>query len=375
MTYNHHRIGKRHKRIHAGNTMEIPYPSDTVLIAAAIILSFLFCLSIWLEIHKKRTIALAHIAAQWRAIEDITHDRGLSAGQRDLLRYLIESHAPDNPLRAATARQHFNDCIEAEMEALSQEDDIDLYKDAATNLREIRIRLALDYVPVGQRITSTRELIRNQSLWLSPRKREASSDWLKARVTAVDEGFFRVAPDASRAEDLPPSGPAGTVRCHMWREDDARYAFGAKLAHMETAPPQWTFYHTSDLNRLQARGYYRINHTQDADLDLLKPPPDGESAPRVLKTYNARIVNVSAGGYAAVTDDPLPSNASVRTSLNLRGEDPIEAHAIVVAVEPLARHRFLVRAQYSGMEEETRDIIARYVMHAQQAASAAEHDD
>jgi c-di-GMP-binding flagellar brake protein YcgR len=106
---------------------------------------------------------------------------------------------------------------------------------------------------------------------------------------------------------------------------------------------------------------------------VLNAPVDGVEAPvherHVVTKMRGRIINVSAGGFAVVVPQAIPSQVLIRVTLefDLLVSQPVSVDARMVASTPLAGGRYLVRATYFGVDEETRDIIARYVMHRQQA--------
>lgn len=343
--------------------------SYTTLVWAGVGLLLLLGLAVLIEIFRRRANLRNRRATEWHMVEEIVKEKDLSDEAWALLRGVIQRRSPDEPLRAVTIRLHFDTCVEEEMNGLWAQGDLDRYREMGIRLREIRNSLALTYTPAGQRIRSTRELAAQHPIWISP-VGDKTPVWLRTTVSAVDEACFYIEPKNPGGAKVPSLSIGDGVRCRMWREDDARYAFTVRLACTESSPFTWAFRHTSELNRTQSRDYYRVHHEKDTVIGILKAPVGEETseirALRVATRIPGRIVNLSAGGFAAVVQQPLSKRALLRTVLKIPGEDPFEVDAHVVSIGPLASGWYLLRAAYVDIEDETRDIIARYVMLRQQ---------
>lgn len=344
----------------AGETLARPSMYGYLLVLVG-----LFALAIVWELVRRARARALHRAAQWESIEQIASEKELTDNEFDLLREVLQRHHPDDPLRAVTTRLHFDRCVRAEMEFLAQQGDSEKLAQIGAILRDIRRALALDFVSFGQRIESTRELYPNQILLLAP-KGDVSPHWIKGRVQMVDEAFFWVSPMVGA--DSPPAWRAGEeLRCRLWREEDARYAFSVVLAATEHAPEMWRIQHAEKLSRMQQRAHYRTRFEQATVFDILTAPPDGDLS--VLKDrepvtrVRGKITNLSAGGFAAILPQELPKQAIMRAELELDGERPILVHANVIANSVVSGGRVLIRVSFVGMDTATQDIIAKFVLH------------
>lgn len=319
-------------------------------------------------------------ANEWKTAESIIRDKELTPEEQNALRTLIRKQSPEEPLRVITVRQHFEACVEQMMDALLAQGDQKQYGRMGALLRDVRVALALDYVPLGQRIQSTRELSPSQIVSLATSSDKASG-WHKARVESLDEAYLYLSLEDARASELSGLRTGDKVRVHLWREEDARYAFQLECAGRREEPPGLIFFHTTELERLQARRDYRIRHEQTTSVGVISKAPDEEEdverlAERPLVTkLRGRITNLSAGGCALVVQQPLPTQVLLRIVIELDDLEPFDVFARIVSASPISGGRSFVRTSFVGIDDETRDKIARYIMRRQQNLSEAHESD
>lgn len=318
-------------------------------------------------------------ANEWKTVESIIRDKELTPEEQNALRTLIRKQSPDEPLRVVTVRQHFEACVEQMMDALLAQGDLKQYGRMGALLRDVRVALALDYVPLGQRIQSTRELSPSQIVSLAPSSGKASR-WHKARVESLDEAYFYFSLEDASAAVLSEVRTGDTVRVRLWREEDARYAFKLECAGRREEPPALIFMHATGLERLQARRDYRIRHEQTTSVGVISKPPEEEDVERLAERplvtkLRGRITNLSAGGCALVVQQPLPAQVLLRIVIELDDLEPFDMFARIVSTSPISGGRSFVRTSFVGLDDETRDKIARYIMRRQQNLSEAHESD
>lgn len=305
---------------------------------------------------------------EWNAVHDLAHERELPAADIRLLDKLLRRYAAHEPLRAVTMYKTFDTCVARYMRDYAHGRSQDLEERLGAELRSIRVRLGLDYVPFGHAIESTRELCSGQTLWAA-RDNEMSATWFRMRVATVDEARFSA--DIGHDDPVPTFHAGEMARFRIWREEDARYVFLASLARIETAPPLWIFAHASELKRIQARAHYRVRHDQNAAIGVIPSRPndtyDDVGNRELITSTRGRITSLSGGGFALVIEQPIPQQVVLRTALELPGEQQLPVHARIVSSSPLSQGRYLLRAAFVSIPEETRDAITHYVFHIQQA--------
>jgi c-di-GMP-binding flagellar brake protein YcgR len=358
--------------------IDLPEPSTTTI--TLIVLSFvgLFGVAVFAELWRQRAGRRATIAAEWRSIRQIAAEKGLNERELGFLRKLIRRWAPEEPLRAATVRLQFENCVNAEMERLAGEGDAKVFEATGITLRDIRQQLALDFVPLGQQIHSTRDLLPGQIIEM------ASADDPKAplvnfMVELVDEAYLRLRP---RLEDdvKPPSWSVGQgVQCRMWREEDARYLYTLTLDRLTEQPDLWLFQHTADFERRQAREHFRIRHEESINVAVINAPKDGNYeniAQRQPSTHlRGRVTSLSAGGLAVLLNQDVSRQVVLRFDLALPSVEEIQIHGEIISTHAISGGRYFVRVQFIAHDEEQADHIAKYVTMKQQSIQPTDSEE
>jgi hypothetical protein len=264
-------------------------------------------------------------------------------------------------------RQEFDACVKQDLEALERRGESRLLEARGVLLHDIRVRLGLDYIPFGRRITSTRELYHAQTLWMASAPSASADGWHRMSVSSVDEAHFYV-----RAEGGTPPKLAADQEAYfrMWREEDGRYIFKARLVRIETGPTIFMFRHARELERTQSRAHFRVRYDHTGNIGVLNAPVDGElsgHASRLpIMRLRGRFTSLSGGGMGVVLPQPLPRQVLLRGELDLEpGTEPVTVIARPIVVQPTSGGEYLVRAEFVEMEDETRDRITHYAFERQ----------
>lgn len=285
-----------------------------------------------------------------------------------MLLKLLRQRAPRHPYRSVTRRNHFDEVVAEHIEALRPRQTVEQLEEEGEQWRAVRTALALDFVPAGQGIHSTRDLYLEQHLWVAPAATREPSHWHAAMVVDVNEAYFYI-----RLQDAEPVVRTGTkILCRMWREDDGRYAFDCILAATADRPEPgvWMLQHTGDLRRTQARAHYRVTHEQPADIGIIEAPVSGNTRdvferPEVARVHG-RIISISGGGFAVSVAQPLPPQVLLRLLLQL--DEPgagVMVAGRVVGSQSLFGGRYLIRCAFIEMSDEQREHITQYVFRRQ----------
>jgi hypothetical protein len=335
--------------------------------AIGVVLGF-FAFAVGIEIYRRRRDRRLRLEAEWRALRTVAAERELAGEELRLLEAMVARHMGEHPYRAVTQRHAFEECIEKEMASL---DDAAEYQRRGVRLRDVRLKLGMDFAPLGQRIQSTRELYLQQQVWVSTT--QGDTDWHRMIVGMVDEGFFHLSPVGG--EPLPAYAPGTTLRFRMWREEDARYLFSAVLEQVQRGPAAFLVRHTNALNRRQSRSHYRLRFEEATDVVLLAAPRGAESVDvgerPVVGTLRGRFSSLSGGGFAVVVNQPVPTQVLLRVTLALEGQEAFPVTGRIVGETPLMGGRHLLRAAFLQLDDAMRDKITHHVFQAQQRAMAA----
>lgn len=335
------------------------------VIAAALLA--LILVAVLLEYRRRGRARRTQVRAERKLIDEIAREKKFKEEEKEALLQLVDKYFAQTPLAVVKDRAVFDKGVQEEIQAAEAAHDERRLRKSGLVLRSVREKLDFQYVPMGQRIWSTRELYEGQIVWLG--KEEEPVRWYEGAVSAVDEAFLHVTLIDARAGGGAVFEAGKKVRCRLWREDDARYIFTAFLRGCTGQPATCTLRHSTDVNRMQAREYYRVHYAQDAQLNLLKSETPETGPPeevRIVAQWPAHFTSLSAGGFAVVGRKPLPAGVRVKIEIDLPGEEAFEAEACTVGGEVLPGDRHLIRAKFTDIGEEKRDLIAHYVSMRQQ---------
>jgi hypothetical protein len=161
----------------------------------------------------------------------------------------------------------------------------------------------------------------------------------------------------------------------LWRDEDARYGFVTTVATHNAPPLSWRLHHTRDLERTQDRADFRVRHENPVVAGVLNAPRDEDADLQTLPVVTrltGRITSLSAGGCALVFSQPVAKHVLLRIELDVPGVPKRNVEVKIVSTAPISGGRYLVRGRFLGLNEDTRDKIARYVLHKQQQRLAAQ---
>lgn len=322
-----------------------------------------------LELYRRRRERKLKVAAEWRGVTQVLRERELTKDEKTYVERLVQRHLPKAPYSAVTVRNEFDHCVNAELPFNANDRESDAYAARGVILRDIRMQLGLDRVPQGHRIYSTRDLELNHEIFVSTRADAPVSEWSRMVVASIDEGRLLLVP--APQEHMPKLTTGQELRCRLWREEDARYAFSLKILKQEMNPPGWITLHADDLKRMQARAHFRIPYEQASDVGVINAMKEDDFQDvheRVLVTrFRGRFTSLSAGGFALISHQPVPNQVLLRVALGLgsKTEEPLLTHARIVGTHSLSGGRYLVRASYVALKEEERERVVHYVTKRQ----------
>ncbi len=334
----------------------------TVLAACALVL-----VAVSDELLHRRRKRRQALASAWQAVEQLIESKSMPERESRFLRVFLKNYAPAAPYRAITERALFNACVELDIADTARLRNPETLREHGTVLRAIRRALGLDFCPIGQPIHSTRELSRGQPLWVSPAGKQ-DGPWARASITGIDEAFLQVRP-SERKRGL--EAKAGLMlQCRLWREEDARYLFTSTIDSIEGAPEVWKMRHSGGLKRVQARSHYRIRLDRDIVAGLVPAPLPGSDADiaqrKPVAEIPARLLSLSAGGFALMVQQPVSDMVLVRISIGIGAGRPVEGTGRVVGVSPVD-NGYLVRTSFTELDVSSRERIARFVFQQQKS--------
>ncbi len=337
----------------------------------------LLVLAVVLELLRRKRYMRLAIVQQWETIRTIIIEKEFSEEEARILTEVIEKYEPKNPINVVTIRQHFNRCVQKYIQDLRKGATFEELDHIGEVLKEVRIRLGMDYIPYGQRIYSTVELYTGQTLWFCP-KSGSSEVWRKGKVAEVNEAYFRVAP--LTAQDRVNLRGGDEVAFRTWRDDDGRYQF--VTTYRAKDENVYIFDHVYSLERFQTRAYLRVKVDTILDVNIIKisgkydlSQISAEDIPyKVEFRTKARVVNISAGGCALLIDRDIDEDMFIQFELDLEDEgEPRVVKLIMKILEKLnvSLGRYMYRGAFVGVSNELRERLVKYVYKLQPPISTA----
>ncbi len=337
----------------------------------------LLVLAVVLELLRRKRERKLAILQQWETIRTMLVEKELNEEERNMLIQLIEKYEPSNPINVVTVRQHFNRCVQKYIQDLRRDKPYAELDHVGEVLKEIRIRLGLDYIPYGQRIYTTAELYPNQTVWFNP-KYGSFQEWRKGKVADVNEAYFRVAPLTT--QDRVSLKEGDEVAFRTWRDDDGRYQFTAIFRAKDE--DVYVFDHAFSMERFQTRAYLRVRVDTTIDVNVVRFSSkydlthiSAEDIPyKVEFSTRARVVNLSAGGCALLIDRDIEEDLYIQFELDLEDdEEPRVVKLIMRILDKLnvSLGRYMYRGAFVGVSNELRERLIKYVYKLQPPISTA----
>lgn len=328
--------------------------------------------AVFMDLWRRRRENQHLYEAELRSVRDLFDEREVRGEDRSLMFAIISQYEPKHPGRAVARRHVFDACMQRYFQTLAATADPSTIAQRGAQLRDVRSRLGLDYVPLGQRILSTRELYDGQVLWASPASGHEPR-WFQLKTVKVDEACFYIVPVGK--DDAPSFQPGDMIKFRLWREDDARYLFEARIFQVDRDPILWRVMHADTLTRTQARAHYRIRFDATVQVSILNAPPgdnvDGLDTSEAVTQLYGRITSLSGGGLAIHFQQPMPKQMLMRVPLQLPGSDRIIAAFVrPTGAQNVGGGRSVVRGKFVAMDDDTRDAITRYIFLKQKHSAS-----
>jgi len=351
-----------------------PVADQRTLTLAMLALVGLFVGAILLELYRRRKDRALRLQAEWRGVRELCRDREVTDSDWSLLKAIIAQYAADAPYKAVTKRKLFDRCMSRYFQALWATARPEEVIDRGMQLRDIRRQLGLDYVPLGQRIQSTRELQEGHSVWAAHASGHEPT-WRHFIVTSIDEACFTL--ELVGDEAVPDFAAGNVLKFRFWREEDARYVFDAPVFRTADKPPSWTVAHVEALTRNQARAHYRISFDQSVTVSVLNAPLNDDYEDLALRPVvtqvRGRITSLSGGGLAVAFQQPIPKQVLLRLPISVPNHDKqLIVHVRPVGTRNLSGGRSLLRGRFVALDEDRREIITRCIFLKQKHNSSEE---
>lgn len=350
-----------------------PVADEQTLVWIMLFLIGIFVGAVCLELYRRRRDKSLRLRAEWRGAREFCDERDLLTEDWTLLRAMLQQYAADHPFAAVTKRTKFDECLEHYFKAIALVEKEDAVIERGIRLRHIRVQLGLDYVPLGQRIHTTRSLKLKQRLSVS--NADGAPDWQQFVITDMNEATFRI---SFAGPGGPPAvAPGSHLKCRLWRDEDARYLFDVILLNVDPEKGGWEVWHADTITRNQSRAYFRLRMEQSVEVSILdaslKEDYKGIYDREAVTQVRGRLTSLSGGGLAIAFQQPIPKQVLLRFAISI----PSLGGALRVIVRPIASQSLAggqcqLRGMFVNMDEETREAITRYIFSKQKLLSSTD---
>jgi c-di-GMP-binding flagellar brake protein YcgR len=185
------------------------------------------------------------------------------------------------------------------------------HQDELMEIGAIRIVLGFDRLAPDQPLRTTRQSETGWTIMVWRDETETFYPWI---LVDRDERALTIAPlftaDHAHFSTLACGDP---LTARIWREQDTEYRFNTEVLSIEAKSLVSQLRHAETIERLQQRDFYRL----DIQFDITFVVEDGISEEGEDAEENqvdptgqyitGRVLNLSAGGLSALTEQPVPS--------------------------------------------------------------------
>ncbi|MCL2844921.1 MAG: PilZ domain-containing protein [Chitinivibrionia bacterium] len=262
-----------------------------VLIAVAAALSALIIASIVQQKEKKKTIS-DFVGSQF---EQRARNAGLSASEQTLLRNMTKAVAPDMLADVFSSLMIFENAVDVEINKVIRHyrDDTPKALAIADEISFIRKRLGFTYIE-EKALESTRNIEFGQEILLYKPYNDVFVG--QTRLLSNNELYFEV--DLSLLDNYRKDRSESTLVAKITRKQDAIYTIPLTIRSTSINHNTLSFYHTTTLERQQARQYARLPVDILIHCKIIKRA-DEKAKPGIGEILqDAALIDISGGGLA-----------------------------------------------------------------------------
>ncbi|HRI89793.1 MAG TPA: hypothetical protein PK869_16080, partial [Candidatus Hydrogenedentes bacterium] len=113
-------------------------PLTGTLFWMVVICVALLAVAVVFEFVRQRRVSRSRVRGLWGTVEDIAREKELTDDEHKVLSELLRRWSPEEPHRAATVHEYFDECVEAEMNGVRARGDIKEFERLGVVLRDVR---------------------------------------------------------------------------------------------------------------------------------------------------------------------------------------------------------------------------------------------
>ena len=308
-----------------------------------------------------------------RSFRSLAEEKGLTETEVGIIWRIAAEASPTNPLIVLGSLGAFNRGVDRLIEKIGPDDQA-----SRRNLEEwlvlIRRKLRFDELPVGWALKTTRDIPEGQRL-LAGFKRDDQTRFCTCLVVEVDASGILVSPLIRADEEaFDKVSEEDVVYVRFWRHGDTEYKFRTRLLP-DSGHGRGTLLlgHADELERVQRRDFFRLGTRIPAslydlppDVDPSTPPGEIVIEPGTPPSYEAIIVDLSAGGLLASTTVQKDDDEHFTIGASLDGEFSLAGIVCqLVRSEPRGEDRYLQHLEFTNVNDTLQDRLVRQIHNAQ----------
>ena len=360
-------------------------PTPGMVTALLVVVLALLAALIAVDIFSDRRHRAAVRRRNWELFDGITHMHGLVPTEMAFLKRFVKYQPEENPVAIVNSPAEYDSCVERELASLSKRGATEAEIDETLNLiSTLRRKLALDNLPQGQFLHSTRGLLPNQEIKIRAVGTGETREFDSVIVAVTEKELTITAPRLKG--EIYHVDPGTDVEVNLVRRNDAIYVFEARVLRTFVGrAPLVTLSHTNDLHRIQLRRHYRVDVDVPLSFALLDRREIEQSAEDSNEAIAAAIIgakttvqgtlkNISGGGALFESRSVLARGDFVNFDLDLWNGEKENITGEVVDIAPPSggpdtpdakRRQTTVHITFVGMSDRVRDKIVKYVFRRQ----------
>jgi len=363
----------------------ITEPTAGMVTLLLIIVLALLAVLITVDILSDRRHRAAVRRRNWELFDGITHMHGLVLTEVAFLKRFVRYQPEENPVAIVNSPAEYDACVERELASLAKREATEAEIDETLNfISTIRRKLALDNLPQGQFLHSTRGLLPNQEIKVRALGTAETREFDSVIVAVTEKELAVTAPRI--AGEIYHIDPGTDVEINLVRKNDAIYVFMSRVLRTFIGrAPLVTLSHANDLQRIQLRRHYRVEVDMPLSFALLDrreiEQSTGDSDEAIAAaiigartTGQGTLQNISGGGALFESRNLLARGDFLNFDLDLWGGEKENITGEVVDVTPPSggpgapdakRRKTTVHLTFVGMSDKVRDKIVKYVFRRQ----------
>ncbi len=364
----------------------LPKPSPTTIAVLLGVVAALLGTLIAVDIITTRRHRATVRKRSREMFDSITQAHGLNEEEITLLERFTTYQPEGNPLAVVNSPAEYDACVERELSALAARSAGEKAVEETLNMISlIRRKLALDHLPQGQFLHSTRALLPNQEIKINTPVEGVEKEFDSVVVAVTEKEITITAPRlGGEVYHLEPGMECGVT---LVRQSDAIYEFKTRVRRTFLGrAPLLTISHTNDLKRVQLRRYYRVDvdiPLSFALLDKKEIERGGDEPEEALAAAtigarerdSGRLRNISGGGALVESGTDISDGDFLNFDIDIWSGRPENLTGEVVSVEappsaeteetPRRHKKTTAHLAFVGISEKVRDKVVRYVYRRQ----------